>query len=272
MTESVTLKFTDLAGTGVLATVAFNRPEAANSFNKQVIASLTAHFKTVAARTDCRIVILTGQGKHFSAGADLAWMQEAAKLDHQGNLADAVALAEMFESFATLPMPTVAVVRGSAYGGAVGLCAAADMVIASDKSRFALSEVRLGLIPAVILPYLGQKMALGELNRLALSGQVFNADSARALGLVQRVVSDESLTNALREEINALLAADPVAQRDLKVLLSALRRRNFMPGPDTSEAIAKRRVHATAQAGLSSFFAKKPAPWQTEISPEWTVF
>ncbi len=256
---------------GVVSTLSINRPTAANSFNQNVIRQITQLASEAGKNPDCRLLILTGQGKHFSAGADLAWMKDAAKLDHDGNLRDARELARMFEVMSSLPMPTLAAVRGSIYGGAVGLCAAVDFCIASKKSKFCLSEVKLGLIPAVILPYLGQKIRLGDLNRLAFSAQVFTAEDAKDIGLVSRVVEDETFIDSIRDEVNALLACDPLAQRDLKQLSAALRRRGFTPGDDTAEAIAHRRVAQSAKLGLQAFFEKKQAPWHDTLDSGWTL-
>lgn len=255
------LQWLDLGSCGRIATLALNRPEAANSFSAELISEMTWHLLALAKEKNVRALVLTGAGKHFSAGADLAWMQAAAKLSQGANVKDAQALAAMFAALGDMPCATIAVVRGAAYGGAVGLAAACDYAIAADDARFCLSETKLGLIPAVIYPYLAQKMRPGQLRRLSLSARVFSGVEALGFGLIERSVSPSALTETVRDELAQLLQTAPLSHDALKHLHKTLRAKNFAPSAVSATTIAKVRVGAEAKAGLAAFFAKQNAPW-----------
>ena len=257
------------AAAGSVAMLTLARPESANALSPAILAELTTHC-TALARPEAgiRAVVLAGAGRHFSAGADLAWMRASAQLSHRDNLADAGLLTAAFEAFAELPMPTITVVTGAAYGGAVGFAAAADITLAATDARFCLSEVRLGLLPAVILPYLARKLAPGALRHLGLSAQVLSATAAEAHGLVQRVAPVGELEAALRDELNLLLAAAPGAQGAFKALHRQVTQEAGRQGRYTAEAIARARTSAEGQAGLQAFFAKAEAPWAAELSAD----
>ena len=270
MTRATELVFKDVGGGDRIAVLSLDRPDAANSFNDAVIRELVEHLRELrASAKDCRAVILRGKGKHFSAGADLGWMKASAQLGYDENIRDAEGLIQLFEALTSLPMPTVAVVTGAAYGGAVGLTAACDVAIAAESARFSLSEVKLGLAPAVILPYLARKMLPGQLRRLALSGRPFGAAEALAFGLVQRVAPDAELESVLRDELAALLTGSPEAQAAVKQLLAEVVAGSLAQGPHTARTIAGLRVSPAGQAGLASFFDKKPAPWARTLAADW---
>lgn len=254
-----------------IAVLSLNRADAANSFNDAVIKEMTEHLKTVARTGDCRALVLRGKGKHFSAGADLGWMKASAKLSFDDNVRDAKSLIGLFESLYHLPLPTLGVVTGSAFGGAVGLTACCDVALAAENARFCLSEIKLGLMPAVILPYLARKMQPGQLRRHALTGRLFSAQEALSMGLVQRVVPDYELDQAIREELNGFLAGSPEAQAKLKELLHRVTSESLTQGPHTAEGIAALRVSSSGQAGLQSFFDKRPAPWVKSLSEGWSL-
>lgn len=256
---------------GTIAVLSLSRPEAANSFNDAVISELVESLAKVQAEKRCRALILRGKGKHFSAGADLAWMRAAQVLSYDANVADAKQLTRLFEALSELRVPTVALVTGSAFGGAVGLTACCDVAIAADSAKFCLSEVRLGLMPAVILPYLARKMQPGQLRRLALSGRVFTAAEALAFGLVQKVAPATKLNEAVHEELEQLLQGGPEAQSALKALFQRVTKDSFAQGPHTAEGIAKLRTGEEGQAGLAAFFAKTLAPWVERLAPDWRV-
>lgn len=254
-----------------VALLALNRPDAANAFNDAVIKEAVAALAAVRVRPGCRALILRGNGKHFSAGADLAWMKASANLSREDNERDAHGLIELFESLATLPLPTIGLVHGSAFGGAVGLTACCDIAIATRSARFCLSEIRLGLMPAVIVPYLARKMRPGDLRRLALTARPFGADEALAAGLVQQVVLDDELAKAAQSELELLLQGAPEAQAELKQLLQHVVQDSLKQGAHTARGIAKLRAGPTGQAGLSAFFDKKPAPWAVKLGPDWSL-
>lgn len=254
-----------------VAVLSLNRGEAANSFNDAVISECVAHLRTVAAAKHVRALVVRGKGKHFSAGADLAWMKASASLSYQENVLDAEKLMELFESLASMAMPTLGVVHGSAFGGAVGLAACCDYSIATSDARFALSEVKLGLAPAVIMPYLARKMRPGALRRFALTGKIFGADEALAAGLIERVVAPTDLESTVREELGALLCGSPEAQAAAKALLGRVVREALQQASHTGETIARLRTSPAGQAGLKSFFDKQPAPWQVTIAPDFRL-
>lgn len=268
--SAATLKYVDLQGGGRIASVTLNRPEAANSFNGELLVELTGLFRKVRDQADVRLLLLQGAGKHFSAGADLNWMKAAAALDHAGNLKESTKLLDMFESLATLEIPTVAVVHGAAFGGGVGLIAACDYAIATETAKICLSEVKIGLIPAVIAPYLARKMHAGSLMRLALSGRIFSGVEAREAGLVTVTTMEQELPQVLEREVSALLEASPEAQRAYKRLQKNLEK-NFPQSNDTVEAIAALRVSASGQEGLAAFFAQTKAPWVKSLPAATTL-
>lgn len=256
-----------------LCILSINRPEVANALNAETLDAIHHALDEIKAKKNCRLLILHGNGKHFSAGADLAWMKQAKNLNYQENLADAKKLSTLFEKLASMPIPTLAYVTGSAFGGACGLVACCDYAIASEESLFCLSEAKLGLIPAVIFPYLAKKMLMGDLSRFALSGQFFSAQEAKDAGLIQLSVASQNLQNTLRKEINALLACGPTAQKNLKQLIQFLHinKDPKMVNDRCCEAIASIRVGDEAQKGLDSFFAKQKTPWISELSKDWKI-
>ncbi len=254
-----------------IAALIINRPASANSFNGALLDKLSDLIEEVAKDPTCRLLLLQGAGKHFSAGADLTWMKEAAKLDYNGNKLEAEKLRRMFEALNNLTIPTIAVVNGAAFGGGVGLIAACDYAIAVDTAKICLSEVKIGLVPAVIMPYLARKMHRGHLNRLAMTGKVFNAAEAKEAGLVQIVTNAENLQHVLLEEINLLLQASPDAQKVYKNLEKIMRDTNAKQTDATVEAIANIRASASGQAGLQAFFDQKPAPWLDSFTKETNV-
>jgi methylglutaconyl-CoA hydratase len=254
-----------------VAVLNLSRPEVANALSAALIGELTAHLNLVAADQNCRALVLRGSGKHFSAGADLGWMKEAASLDYDGNLRDSEQLIRLFEALANLPFPSLACVHGSAFGGAVGLAAACDVVLAVEGARFCLSEVKLGLIPAVILPYLVRKVAPGSLRYWAVTGRLISPSEALGAGLVQRVVAPAELDQALHEELNTLLQAAPEAQSAVKTLLREVIASGAEQGPYTAAAIAKARVSASGRAGLAAFFTKSSPSWAIQLAPNWRL-
>lgn len=250
-----------------VATLVINRPEAANAFNGDILEDLTAALESVHQDRTCRALLLQGAGKHFSAGADLTWMQASARLGVEENCTEARKLIRMFEALDSLRIPTISVVRGAAYGGAVGLVACTDFAIATTAARFCLSEIRVGLLPAVILPYLSRKIPQGSLRRLTLEARVFNHQEARECHLVQVIAESDQLEQTVREEINQLLQGSPEAQAAYKTLQLSLQENAFRQGEETVKAIAAARASRSGQAGLAAFFDKKPAPWVLQISP-----
>ncbi len=274
-TSAIELSYTPVPATNSSASVAvvtLNRPEAANAFSGDMIEQLTKAFKAVGKQPDCRALILRGRGKNFSAGADLKWMQQAAALDYRANFGEARVLSQMFDTLYELPLPTIAVTHGAVFGGAVGLTACCDISIALDGTKFCLSEVKLGLLPAVILPYLGRRMQVGALRRYSLTGRVFTADEAKTAGLVDTVCKPRDLQSVLREELNLLLAAGPQAQRELKALHRDLMTHQLQQMERTAATIAKARTGDEGQAGLKAFFAQQTPPWTMTLPKDWSAY
>ncbi len=243
---------------GYVAQVVLNRPEVHNAFNAELIARLTDTFEALREREQVRVVILRGEGASFCAGADLHWMREMVNYSHAQNLDDARALARMFEVIDHCPKPVIARVHGSAMGGGVGLVAVCDLAFATPDARFAFSEVKLGLIPAVIAPYVVRKIGYGHARALFLTGERFDAETAHRIGLVYRVVPADQLDEAIRQTVANLLQNGPQAMTAAKMLLYATQ---TLP-PDelrslTVARIAELRVSAEGQEGIRAFLEKR---------------
>ncbi len=247
-----------------VATVTLNRPEAHNAFNAEVIERLSEVLGDLAGADGVRVVLLEAVGKSFSAGADLNWMKHAADFTQEENREDARALAEMLRRLNTLPKPTVALVQGAAFGGGVGLMAACDMVVAVRGAEFSLSEIKLGLIPATISPYVIAAIGERQARRYFLTGERFDADEACRIGLVHEVVEDaEALDGAGERIVERLFAAPPGALAAAKDLIAAVAGRPIDAAviEDTARRIAERRTHAEAREGIAAFLEKRKPDW-----------
>lgn len=246
-----------------VCTVLLNRPQLHNAFDDQLIADLRAIFDHLSSDPDVRVVVLRGAGKSFSAGADLAWMQRMATYSEEENHADALALAEMLASIATCHKPVIAAVHGAAFGGGVGLVAACDMALASTTASFCLSEVKLGLIPATIAPYVTAAIGVRASRRYMLTAERFEAAEALRLGLVHQLAAPEDFEQALEKLIAALLVAGPQAVAATKDLISAVAYQPLSEAlkADTAARIARQRVSAEGQDGLQAFLSKRAPGW-----------
>jgi methylglutaconyl-CoA hydratase len=250
---------------GAVRQIALNRPEVHNAFDDGLIAELTTALVDAGRDGAVRAVVLTGTGASFSAGADLHWMRGMAAASEEENREDSLRLAALVRTLQFLPKPTVARVNGAAYGGGVGLIAACDIAIGAEGSKFGLTEVKLGLVPAVISPYVVAAIGVRQARRLFLTGEVFDAAEACRIGLLHRVVPAEGLDEAVDFTLRLLAKAGPQAQREAKQL--ALR----MAGIDTqgagrtdaenAELIARLRVSAEGQEGLGAFLDKRAPGW-----------
>lgn len=254
----------DIADSGIAA-VTMNRGAVHNAFNEDVIAALTDAFRRVGDDPKVRAVLLRGEGKSFSAGADLGWMKRMAGYGHEENVADAMGLATMLRTLDECPKPTIAVVRGAAYGGGVGLIAACDIAIASDTASFALTEVRLGLIPAVISPYVVAAMGERACRRYFLTGERFSAEEALRFGLLHEVVGPEDLEDRVDVVVQKLLESGPDATRAAKELIRAVARRPLTDEVvrDTAERIARQRAGAEGREGVGAFLDKREPSWRS---------
>jgi len=247
-----------------IAHVTLNRPQTHNAFDETVIAALSATWDKLAARDDVRAVVLTGRGKSFSAGGDLNWMKRAASYSEEQNRKDAAELAAMLNKLYTLPHVTIACVQGAAFGGGLGLISCCDIVIAETDAVFALSEVKLGLIPATIGPYVLRAMGERQFRRYALTGERFTGQRAYEIGLVHEVTKRTDDTHLI---LNALLKdianGAPRARTAAKKLALDIAGRPITAEliSDTASRIAKIRSGAEAAEGVAAFFEKRKAGW-----------
>jgi methylglutaconyl-CoA hydratase len=251
-----------------IARVTLARPEVHNAFNASLIAELRTAFAGLARQspTELRAVVLAGDGPSFCAGADIDWMRAAMALDVEGNEQDAMAMADMFETLDTCPVPIVARVQGAALGGGMGLCAVADVVIAEAGARFGFTETRLGILPAVISPFVIAK--IGESNARALfpGGRRFDAFRAQRIGLVHEVVEgEEALDAAVAAAVGDVLASGPTAARAAKAIVREVRGLGHGASKwHTARVIARQRVSEEAQEGFRAFTEKRSPGWNPD--------
>ncbi len=247
---------------GPILYLTLNRPDVRNAFDERMIEEVTAAAAHAASDETLRAVVLAGAGKTFCAGADLAWMSRAIAYTHRENLSDAEDLARMLERLDTLPVPVVGRVHGAALGGGVGLMAICDVVVAADDSVFGLSEVKLGIIPAVISPYVIRKIGVSAARELFLTGSRFSASRAHEIGLVHEVVPAAELDAAVKRRLSDVLEAGPRAIAAAKALIREIAGKH----PDdvigfTTESIATQRVSAEGQEGMRAFLEKRKPGW-----------
>lgn len=254
---------TEIAANGV-ATVTMNRGEVHNAFNEDVIAALDAAFRSLGDDPAVRAVVLRGAGKSFSAGADLGWMRRVSGYGEAENLADAMGLARMLQAIDTCAKPTLAVVHGAAFGGGVGLAAACDIAVAAETATFALTEVRLGILPAVISPYVVAAMGERACRRYFLTGERFSAAEAQRHGLVHDIAPADELEGRVAGILAALLQCAPGAQTEAKALIRAVGRRPTDEAVihDTAARIARRRATAEGKEGIGAFLDKREPAWR----------
>lgn len=247
--------------------VVLNRPEVHNAFNRTLIEELRRAFLDVSDKAvgEVRAVVLSGEGKSFCAGADVNWMRASLDYTHEENVADATAMAQMFDTINRCPVPVIARIHGAALGGGVGLAAVSDIVIASEETRFALSEAKLGIAPAVISPYVLAKIGRTHARALFFTAERFGTERALRIGLVHSAVPLEGLEAEVDRTLKEIMSSAPGAIARAKTLIDKV--------PDleasaamhyTAETIASLRVAAEGQAGLRAFLEKQPAPWTRE--------
>lgn len=247
---------------GPIERLTLNRPDVRNAFNDDVIAELTTWATAAAADRTLRIVVLAGAGKVFSAGADAAWMARMVDYSREDNVKDARAMAEMFRTLDSLPAATVGRIHGAALGGGCGLTAVCDIAVAEETAVFGFTETKLGILPAVISPYVLPKIGPSAARELFLTGMRFSATRAKEIGLVHEVVPVSGLDAAIQHYVDELLSAAPSAIAAAKALIPRVWGR--APGDAasmTAEAIAGQRVSPEGQDGLKSFLDKRKPGW-----------
>lgn len=246
-----------------VATIWMNRPEVLNAFNEQLIADLQAACLALDSDPSVRVVVLAGRGKHFSAGADLNWMRRAALGSEADNLEDARRFAKMLRTLSGLSKPTIARIQGAALGGGTGLAAACDMAVASSDAVFSTSEVKFGIIPAVISPYVLRAIGPRHALRYFQSAERISAERALAIGLINEVSPVEGLDAVLATLIEPLLAGAPTAQTAAKELIAAVQGQPIddVIMEETAQRIARQRATAEGRDGVAAFLDKRPPAW-----------
>jgi methylglutaconyl-CoA hydratase len=247
---------------GSVVRVSLNRPEVHNAFNSTMIGELARSFDQLKGRRDVRVIVLTGRGKSFCAGADLNWMREIISYSFEQNLEESLQIAELMESIHSCPKPTIALVNGAAIGGGVGFLSACDVAVAADRAQFGLSEVKIGLVPAAISPYVVGKIGQSHAREYFLTGERISAARAAEIGLVNRVVPLEVLEDEAEKLVNQLLTSGPDALASCKTLLNTIPR---LGGEEvkrfTARMIAELRVSDEGQEGMASFLEKRKPKW-----------
>jgi methylglutaconyl-CoA hydratase len=250
---------------GPIAENALARPDVHNAFDDQLIVALIEALLATEGDASVRAVVLTGDGASFSAGADLVWMRRMASAPEEDNRHDALRLAELMRTLAFLSKPTVAKINGSAFGGGVGLVACCDIAIAADTAKFGLTEVKLGLVPAVISPYVIDAIGARHALRYFQTGEIFDAAEALRVGLVHRVVAADALDAAVKEQTTLLAKAGPAALEHAKKLAhrvaGRILERRRLVDEENAALIARLRVSVEGQEGLSAFLDKRKPSW-----------
>lgn len=246
-----------------VAQVTMNRPAVFNAFDEAMIAELDAAFAALESDASVRVIVLAGEGKHFSAGADLQWMQRASAASLEWNLADARKFAGMLARIEACAKPTIARVQGAALGGGVGLAAACDIAVAADNASFSVSEAKFGILPSVIGPYVTNAVGKRHARRLALTATRIGAAEALAMGLVQQVTTLDALDAAVDATVTELLVCGPQAQAEIKQLFAQLAVGPITPEVRelTAQTISRVRGTPEAKEGFAAFLGKRPANW-----------
>ena len=251
-----------IESSGPVVRVTLSRPDVRNAFNEELIAELTAWAESVTATGPARVAVLAGAGKVFCAGADLTWMSKMVGYTREENLRDARTMARMFEALDRLPIPLIGRIHGAALGGGAGLAAVCDIVVAAEDAAFAFTEVKLGILPAVISPFVLAKIGRSAARELFLTGARFSAARAKEIGLVHVVGDVQDLDRLVAKCVNDLRTSAPEAVAAAKQLIAEVATRTATSATEyTIDAIADRRVSPEGQEGMSAFLAKRPPSW-----------
>lgn len=254
-----------LTQTNGVATLTLNRPEKRNAFDDNAILLLIQYLQEIATNDTIYVMVLRGNGPHFSAGADIQWMQKAAQYTFDENKRDALKLAQLMQLLYEFPKPTITVVQGSVYGGGIGLVACSDIVLASPTTQFCFSEVRLGLVPAVVGPYVVQAIGQHAALRYMLTAEVFSAEQALELKLVHEVMAEHEIESYLTKLLEKLNANGPIALQRTKSMLHHFSHPNPSEYVEyTTELIASLRASIEAKEGFSAFLEKRKPKWHED--------
>jgi methylglutaconyl-CoA hydratase len=246
-----------------IASVLLNRPDVHNAFNDELVTLITDTFSELAARDDVRAIVFGGSGKSFCAGADLNWMKRMVRYTREQNLEDARAVGRMYLAIAKCPKPVIARVHGPALGGGAGLVAACDIAVAVESVQFGFTEVKLGIIPAIIAPFVIARVGPGRAREFFITGERFLAPVALNIGLIQHVASHEAALDALiNSKVSQILTSAPRAIAAAKELIYGVTARNLESSLEfAAEAIAESRTTAEGQAGMQAFLERQRPPW-----------
>ena len=247
---------------GAVAHVVLSRPEVRNAFNAELIAALHRVFDGIAAANDVRVVVLSGAGTVFCGGADINWMRSSLDLSEEDNVEDASRLSRLLRTINNVPKPVIGRVHGAALGGGAGLAATCDVVVAASGTQFGFTETKLGILPAVISPFVMAKIGQTHARALCLTGERFDAARAFEIGLVHEVVTEEMLDGAVDRIVRELLSASPTGIAATKALLSAVAQTRFDDTLEiTARAIARQRISEEGQEGLRAFLERRKPKW-----------
>ncbi|WP_455208925.1 enoyl-CoA hydratase-related protein [Kaarinaea lacus] len=257
MTDNLIVR-TDTRG---VCSIALNRHDSHNAFDEDVIEDLTIQLTFAADDDFVRAIIITGEGPTFSSGADIRWLKSMVRHDHATNSMKALKMAQMLQKLYALPKPTIAKINGPALGGALGLIACCDIAIAINTSYFGFPEVKLGIIPAIVSPYIVSAIGHRNAKRLFMTGATFGSDDALSMGLIHKVVHHSLLDETIEEELELLLKAGPSAQMECKRLLQKLAGISDDISEYTAELVAQIRISKEGQEGLAAFLEKRDPDW-----------
>jgi methylglutaconyl-CoA hydratase len=245
-----------------VATVNLNRPDVHNAMNEELMKELTDFFKNIADDNSIRVIILTGKGKSFCAGADLNWMKSMANYSKQENIKDSRLLSNLFESIYNCPKPVIAKVNGHAFGGGLGLFSVCDIAMAIPGCKFAFSEVKLGIIPSVISTYVNRRISIANMRRLFLTGERFNSEYAQSIGLIDFVFNEDEIDDKIGKYIEIFQSSGPIAITEIKNLVDScenMGRKEYIE--HTIEKISELRVSKEGQEGINAFLEKRKSKW-----------
>jgi methylglutaconyl-CoA hydratase len=245
-----------------IARVVFNRPDVHNAFNSKMIGEIDDAIEKIRSDDSVRVVILTGEGKSFCAGADIKWLREIIDYSYEQNLEESLQLAEVLHKIYTLPKPTIAMVNGAAIGGGNGFLSACDISVASEEAKFGLSEVKIGLVPAAISPYVMRRIGESKAREYFLTGKRISAQKALEIGLVNEVVPSDKLEDTVQDIASLLLTSGPEAIAACKELIDKTTRMNFEELKKfTARMIANLRISPEGQEGMAAFLEKRKPKW-----------
>jgi methylglutaconyl-CoA hydratase len=245
-----------------IATIYLNRPEVHNAMSEQLMKEMTSCFKKVSSDNSIRIIILTGKGKSFCAGADLNWMKSMAKYSMEENIEDSRLLLNLYEEIYNCPKPVIGRVNGHAFGGGLGLFAVCDIVIAVPDCKFAFSEVKLGIIPSVISTYIVRRIGLANMKRLFITGERFDSNYAKEIGLIDFVFSEEEIDKKVKKYVEIILSSGPKAIVEVKTLVNACESMDHDNYKEfTVKKISELRISEEGQEGINAFLEKRKSKW-----------